>query len=76
MPGFASFLNTPASGQTYTELARANERLREQVATLCAGRMRAGEIRQQAWLELAQDLAEMSPEARDAEIRRIIDSAQ
>jgi hypothetical protein len=76
MSGFASFLNTPIVGPTYTDLAREVDRLKEQLATLTAGQQRASEARQQAFLELAQDLAEMGPAARDAAIRRIIDNAQ
>lgn len=49
-------------------------RLRAQVATLITGQQRNGEARQQAFLELAHELAEMDPPARDAAIRRIIDS--
>lgn len=76
MSGYESFLSTTATGPTYTELAREVERLREQVALLTSGRQYAGEIRQQAFLELAEDLAAMEPAARDAAIRRIIDSHQ
>lgn len=112
---FAEFNAVPATGPTYTELARENENLRakvtdlerqvagheaamdavhdvldappegdaleaiealkEQVATLIAGQQRNGEARQQAFLELAQDLAEMDPAARDAAIRNIVDRA-
>lgn len=57
------------------------ERLKKEVETLRAERgrivdwKRAGLARQQAFLEMAHDLAEMEPAARDAAIRRIIDSA-
>lgn len=37
---------------------------------------RHGEIRKQAFLELAEELAEMEPAQRDAHIRRIIDNQQ
>jgi hypothetical protein len=47
--------------------------LRQQVATLIAGQQSAGEARQQAFYELASDLATMTPEGRDSYIRRIID---
>lgn len=73
---FSEFNATPATGPTYTDLARENQRLKEQVATLTAGQQRAGEARQAAFLELAHELAEMTPEQRDAAIRRIIDNAQ
>lgn len=76
MSGFYSFLSTPITGPTYTDLARENARLKEQIAALVAGQQRASEARQQAFLELAHELAEMEPAARDAAIRRIIDSAQ
>lgn len=76
MSGFESFLSTPATGPTYTDLAREVERLREQVALLTSGQKYAGEIRQQAFLELAEDLAALEPAARDAAIRRIIDNHQ
>lgn len=73
---FQEFNATPATGPTYTDLAREVDRLKEQVATLTQGQQRASEARQAAFLELAQDLAEMTPEQRDAAIRRIIDNAQ
>lgn len=76
MSGFDSFLSTPATGPTYTDLAREVDRLREQVATLLQGQQRVSEARQQAFLELAQDLADMTPAERDAAIKRIIDNAQ
>jgi hypothetical protein len=47
--------------------------LRQQVATLIAGQQSAGEARQQAFYELASDLAAMTPEGRDSTIRRMID---
>lgn len=92
---FAEFNAVPATGPTYTELAREVEALKEanadalrlmraeearrvkaeaQVATLISGQQRNGEARQQAVLELAHELAEMEPPARDAAIRRIIDN--
>lgn len=49
-------------------------RLRAQVATLIQGQRRNGEARQQARLDMAHELAEMEPPARDAAIRRVIDS--
>lgn len=82
MSGFDSFLSTPATGPTYTELAREVDRLKEEVqqarrdAADVVAKCRHGEIRQQAFLELAHELAEMEPAARDAAIRRIIDNAQ
>jgi hypothetical protein len=47
--------------------------LRQQVATLIAGQQSAGEARQQAFIEFAEDLAAMTPADRDSAIRRIID---
>jgi hypothetical protein len=73
---FSEFNATPATGPTYTDLARENERLRGQVATLIAGQQRNGEARQQARLDMAHELAEMEPDAREKAIRRIIDNAQ
>lgn len=64
---FAAFMGQRA--------AAAEERVREleeQVARLVAGQRSVSEARQQAFLELAQDLAEMDPAQRDATIRRII----
>lgn len=76
MTGFSSFLQAPIEGPTYTDLAREVDRLKEQVATLVAGQRLASEARQQAFVELAEDLASMEPAARDAAIRRIIDNGQ
>lgn len=49
------------------------ERLKATCKTL---NRRDGEIRQQAILDLAHELAEMEPAARDAAIRRIIDRSE
>lgn len=68
------------SRDTVTQSLEATKRMldeaRAQVATLTAGQQRNGEARQAAFLELAHELAEMTPEQRDAAIRRIIDNAQ
>lgn len=132
MSGFDSFNSTPATGPTYTDLARQVDRLKAELATISrvaklldpmledfvangygadvlfdsreqAARdlatlrtpnggtalldelerlretcktlnRRDGEIRQQAILDFAHELAEMEPAARDAAIRRIIDN--
>lgn len=121
MPGFEEFLKMPATGPTYTDLAREVDRLKADNAALvdalrnaalalsraympnAAGRAmcvadaphpgtaildemerlkqtvktlnrRDGEIRQQAILDFAHELAEMEPAARNAAIRRIVDS--
>jgi hypothetical protein len=42
------------------------------VAYLVAGQHRAGEARQRAFVDIAYELAELDPAARDATIRRII----
>jgi len=73
---FPAFTASPVSGPTYTDLARRVAALEQQIATLKAGQQRASEARQAAFLELAQDLAEMTPEDRERVIRRIIDAAQ
>lgn len=72
---FAEFNATPTTGPTYTDLARENVRLKEQVAHLTAGHQRASEARQRAFLELAQDLSEMDCDGVRSAIRRIIDNA-
>lgn len=124
MSGFESFRSTPATGPTYTDLAREVDRLKADNAEfvkmlrmaqhdLCVAyatpdteargpipellakehpgtalldemerlketcktlNRRDGEIRQQAILDFAHELAEMDPAARDAAIRRIIDN--
>lgn len=51
------------------------ENLRKQVEALKAGQRNASEARQRAFLELAEDLAAMTPEKRDAAIKRIIDNS-
>lgn len=51
------------------------ESLRKQVEALKQGQRSASEARQRAFLELAEDLAAMTPEKRDSHIRRIIDNA-
>jgi len=76
MKTFADFTSAPISGPTYTDLSRRVAELESQIATLKAGQQRASEARQAAFLELAQDLAAMTPEDRERAIRRIIDAAQ
>jgi hypothetical protein len=63
--GLDALLAAPRPGSSLTAL-------RQQVATLIAGQQSAG-ARQQAFYELASDLAAMTPEGRDTTIRRIID---
>jgi len=64
--GLDALLAAPRPGSTLTAL-------RQQVATLIAGLQSAGEARQQAFIEFAEDLAAMTPEGRDSTIRRMID---
>lgn len=49
--------------------------LEKQVETLKHGQRSASEARQRAFLELAEDLAAMTPEKRDSAIKRIIGNA-
>jgi cell division protein FtsB len=55
-------------------LKREVDRLKEQVERLKDGQRYAGEIRRQAFLELAVELLEMSPEERERALRRIVDN--
>jgi len=77
MNGFGEFLATPIVGPTYTDLAHEVDALKERLAhaeeVLRLRQSGASRARQQAFLELAEELAAMSPEQRDRHIRRIID---
>jgi hypothetical protein len=76
MSGFDEFLRTPLVGLTYVDLAHEVDRLKRIIEGLEAGQRGYGEARKRAFLELAEDLAAMTPEQRDTAIRRIIDRAQ
>jgi hypothetical protein len=51
------------------------DRLKEQIERITNGQRYAGEIRKQAFLEMATDLLEMNAEERERALRRIVDSA-
>jgi hypothetical protein len=76
MSGFDEFLRTPLVGPTYVDLAHEVDRLKRIIEGLKAGQRSNSETRQRAFLELAEDLADMTPEQRDKAIRKIIDDSQ